>query len=70
MAGAVDHKQRNRSFWLYFLYLRNVQRRPGNPKRAYCGDRGWALNLRIKPKRRQRRKKSEPLTVGATHNPV
>lgn len=45
-------------FGLWFLYLRNVQGYGWNHKRVYCE---LELNLRIKPKKRLKRDKPEPL---------
>jgi len=52
--------KRSRGFGLCFLYLRNVQ---GYHKRIYQIYFDLELNLRIKPKRRLKRDKPEPLAV-------
>ena len=48
-------------FGLCFLYLRNVKGFPYNHKRVYRIYRELELNLRIKPRRRLRRDKPDPL---------
>ena len=50
-------------FGLCFLYLRNVKGYPYNHKRVYRIYKELELNLRIKPKRRLKRNKPEPLAV-------
>ncbi len=50
-------------FGLCFLYLRNVKGYGYNHKRVYRIYRELELNLRIKPKRRLKRDKPEPLAV-------
>ena len=55
--------QRNWGFGLYFLYLRNVKGFGWNHKSVYRIYRELALNMRIKPKKRLIREKSEALTV-------
>ena len=54
-------KHRNWGFKLCFLYLRNVKVYKWNHKRVYRIYRELELNLRIKPKKRLRRDKPEPL---------
>jgi putative transposase len=54
--------QRNWSFGLCFLYLRNVKNYGWNHKPVYRIYRELELNLRIKPKKRLVRDKPEPLT--------
>ena len=48
---------------MYFLYLRNVQVYGWNHKRIYRAYYELELNLRIKPKERLQRDKSEPSAV-------
>jgi len=55
--------KRNWGFGLCFLYLRNVQGYGWNHKRVYRIYCELELNLRIKPKKRLKRDKPEPLTV-------
>ena len=50
-------------FGLSFLYLRNVKGFGWNHKRVYRIYRELELNLRIKPKKRIKREKPEPLAV-------
>lgn len=50
-------------FGLCFLYLRNVKGFGWNHKRVYRIYRELELNLRIKPRRRLKREKPEPLAV-------
>ncbi len=64
------HHQRNWGFGLCFLYLRNVQRLPGNHKRVYRIYRDLELNLRIKPQKRILREQPQPLAVPKTVHPV
>lgn len=66
----LTHNQRNWGFGLCFLYLRNVKRFVWNHKRVYRIYRELELNLRIKPKKRLKREKPEPLTVPAAINEV
>ena len=54
---------RNWGFGLCFLYLRNVQGYGWNHKRVYRIYCELELNLRIKPKKRLKRDKPEPLSV-------
>ncbi len=55
--------QRNWGFGLCFLYLRNVKGFGWNHKRVYRIYCELELNLRIKPKKRLKRDKPEPLAV-------
>ena len=48
---------------LCFLYLRNVQVYGWNHKRIYRAYYALELNLRIKPKKRLKRDRLEPLAV-------
>ncbi len=59
----VTHHQRNWGFGLCFLYLRNVKGFGWNHKRVYRIYCELELNLRIKPKKRLKREKPEPLAV-------
>jgi putative transposase len=59
----LTHNQRNWGFGLCFLYLRNVKGFGWNHKRVYRIYRELELNLRIKPKKRLKRAKPEPLAV-------
>jgi len=54
---------KNWGFGLCFLYLRNVKGFSWNHKRVYRIYRELELNLRIKPKKRLKRKKPDPLAV-------
>ena len=55
--------KRNWGFGLCFLYLRNVQGYGWNHQRVYRIYCELELNLRIKPKKRLKRDKPEPLAV-------
>ncbi len=55
--------KRSWGFGLCFLYLRNVQSYGWNHKRVYRIYCELELNLRIKPKKRLKRDKPEPLVV-------
>ena len=55
--------KRSWGFGLCFLYLRNVQGYGWNHKRIYRVYCELALNLRIKPRKRLKRDKPEPLAV-------
>lgn len=57
----LTHNQRNWGFGLCFLYLRNVKGFGWNHKRVYRIYRELELNLRIKPKKRLKREKPQPL---------
>jgi putative transposase len=62
--------QRNWGFGLCFLYLRNVKGYRWNHKRVYRIYRKLELNLRIKPKKRLVREKTEPLAEPTAINQV
>ena len=57
-------------FGLCFLYLRNVKGFQYNHKRVYRLYRELELNLRIRPKRRLKRDKPDPLAVPRQINEV
>lgn len=59
---------RNWGFGLCFLYLRNVKKFCWNHKRVYRIYPELELNLRIKPKKRIKREKPEPLKVPRSIN--
>lgn len=59
----LSQNQRNWGFGLCFLYLRNVKGYRWNHKRVYRIYQELALNLRIKPHKRLKREKPEPLVV-------
>ena len=66
IADWLEHltaSKRNWGFGLCFLYLRNVQGYGWNHKRVYRIYCELELNLRIKPKKRLKRDKPEPLAV-------
>lgn len=62
--------QCNWGFGLCFLYLRNVKGYRWNHKRIYRIYRALELNLRIKPKKRLVREKTEPLSEPTELNQV
>jgi len=64
----LTNNQRNWGFGLCFLFLRNVKGFGWNHKRVYRIYCELELNLRIKPKKRLKREKPEPLTVPAKLN--
>ena len=64
----LTHNHRNWGFGLCFLYLRNVKDFGWNHKRVYRIYCELELNLRIKPKKRLKREKPEPLSQPATVN--
>lgn len=66
----LTHEHKDWGFGLCFAYLRNVKALPWNHKRVYRIYKELALNLRIKPRRRIRRKKPEPLAVPEGINEV
>jgi len=66
----LTHNQRNWGFGLCFLYLRNVKGFGWNHKRVYRIYRELELNLRIRPKKRIKREKPEPLDTAAAPNEV
>ena len=57
-------------FGLCFLYLRNVKGYGWNHKRVYRIYRELELNLRIKPRRRIKRDRPDPLSVPVAKNQV
>jgi len=59
----LTSNRRTWGFGLCFLYLRNVQGYGWNHKRVYRIYCELELNLRIKPKKRLKRGKPEPLAV-------
>ncbi len=59
----LTQNQRNWGFGLCFLYLRNVKGYPWNHKRVYRIYKELELNLRIKPHKRLKRERPEPLAV-------
>ena len=59
----LTENKRTWGFGLCFLYLRNVQGYGWNHKRVYRIYYELELNLRIKPKKRLKRDKPEPLAV-------
>ena len=66
----LAQSQRNWGFGLCFLYLRNVKGHGWNHKRVYRIYRELELNLRIKPRKRLKREKPEPLAVPEAMNQV
>ena len=64
----ITDNQRNWGFGLCFLYLRNVKGFRFNHKRVYRIYCELSLNMRIKPKKRLKRDKPEPLTVPESRN--
>ena len=66
----LANKHRNWGFKLCFFYLRNVKGYKWNHKRVYRIYKELELNLRIKPKKRLRRDKPEPLAVPENINEV
>lgn len=66
----LTQSQRNWGFGLCFLYLRNVKGYGWNHKRVYRIYRELELNLRIKPRKRLKREKPEPLAVPEAINQV
>ena len=63
----LTDKETDWGFGLCFDYLRNVKGFPWNHKRVYCE---LALNLRIRPRRRLKRHKPEPLKQPLRSNQV
>lgn len=59
----LTENKRNWGFGLCFVYLRNVQGYSWNHKRVYRIYCELELNLRIKPKKRLKRDKPEPLAA-------
>ena len=66
----LTHNQKNWGFGLCFSYLRNVREYQWNHKRVYRIYKELELNLRIKPKKRLKREKPEPLFVPEAPNEV
>jgi len=66
----LTYTNRRWGFGLCFLYIRNVKGMPYNHKRVYRIYRELELNLRIKPKRRLKRDKPDPLDVPRQINRV
>jgi putative transposase len=66
----LTDNHRNWGFGLCFLYVRNVKGYQWNHKRVYRIYKALELNLRIKPRKRLRREKPEPLTVPNAINEV
>lgn len=66
----LSRSQRNWGFGLCFLYLRNVKGYVWNHKRVYRIYRELELNLRIKPRKRIKRDRPEPLRTPETINQV
>ena len=64
----ITDSQRNWGFGLCFLYLRNVKGFKFNHKRVYRIYCELSLNMRIKPKKRLKRDKPEPLAVPESRN--
>lgn len=67
---AEDKTTSDWGFGLCFDYLRNVKNYPWNHKRVYRIYSELALNLRIKPRRRLKRSKPEPLKEPLKANQV
>jgi len=67
---AVTKAKRSWGFGLCFLYLRNVRGFKWNHKRVYRIYRELELNMRIKPRKRLKREKPEPLAVPEHPNRV
>jgi putative transposase len=66
----LTYTNRKWGFGLCFLYLRNVKGYGWNHKRVYRIYRELELNLRIKPKRRLKCDKPDPLAVPKQKNQV
>ena len=66
----LTYTNRRWGFGLCFLYLRNVRGLPFNHKRVYRIYRELELNLRIKPRRRLKRARPDPLDVPRQANEV
>lgn len=64
----ITDSQRNWGFGLRYLYLRNVKGFAWNHKRVYRIYCELSLNIRIKPRKRLKREKPEPLSVPAYSN--
>ena len=65
---ALTNARRNWGFGLCFLYLRNVKGFGWNHKRVYRIYCELELNLRIKPKKRIKRDRPDPLSVPGRPN--
>lgn len=59
----LTYTNRRWGFGLCYLYMRNVKGLPYNHKRVYRIYRELELNLRIKPRRRLKRDRPDPLDV-------
>ncbi len=70
MVVATDRAQQAVGFWALLLFLRNVKGFAWNHKRVYRIYRELELNLRIKPRRRLKRDKPDPLSVPTAPNQV
>ena len=66
----LTYANRRWGFGLCFLYLRNVKGMSCNHKRVYRIYRELELNLRIKPRRRLKRDRPDPLDVPRQMNTV
>lgn len=64
----ITNNQRNWGFGLCYLYLRNVKGFKWNHKRIYRIYCELSLNMHIKPRKRLKREKPEPLSVPANRN--
>lgn len=64
----ITDSQRNWGFGLCFLYLRNLKGFRFNHKRVYRIYCELSLNMRIKPQKRLKRNKPEPLAVPENSN--
>ena len=67
---ALTKAKRNWGFGLCYLYLRNVRGFGWNHKRVYRIYRELQLNMRIKPRKRLKRDRPEPLAVPEVPNQV
>ena len=67
---ALTKAKRNWGFGLCYLYLRNVRGFGWNHKRVYRIYRELQLNMRIKPRKRLKRDRPEPLAVPELPNRV
>lgn len=67
---ALTKAKRSWGFGLCFLYLRNMRGFKWNHKRVYRIYRELELNMRIKPRKRLKREKPEPLAVPEYPNRV
>lgn len=66
----LTHAHKRWGFGLCFMYLRNVKGFPWNHKRVYRIYRELELNLRIKPRRRIKRDRPDPLGEATAINQV